>query len=86
MVRGRYSFGMELTDLLGVDEAAHILGISADRMRVLVRTRRLPARKVAGRWVVASQDLTLVEQRLPGRPRRSTAEAAAAGSEPTERG
>jgi excisionase family DNA binding protein len=63
---------MELQDLLSVDEAARILGISADRMRVLLRTSRLPARKVSGRWVVTSQDLALVGLRPPGRPRRSS--------------
>jgi len=64
---------MELQDLLGVDEAAGILGIGTDRMRVLLRTRRLPARKVGGRWVVARQDLVLVGRRPPGRPRRPVA-------------
>ena len=78
---------MELQDLLGVDEAAHILGISADRMRVLLRTSRLPARKVAGRWVIAGPDLALVGQRPPGRPRRTTSgELTTAAAEPTERG
>ncbi|HVA91370.1 MAG TPA: helix-turn-helix domain-containing protein [Chloroflexota bacterium] len=78
---------MELQDLLGVDEAARLLGISADRMRVLLRHQRLPARKVAGRWVVASQDLALVGKRPPGRPRRSASREGAGvpGHEPSGR-
>jgi excisionase family DNA binding protein len=61
---------VDLVDVLGVDEAARTLGIGADRMRVLLRTGRLPARKVGGRWVVLRRDLALVAHRSPGRPRR----------------
>ena len=80
-------FQMELHDLLGAEEAAGILGIGTDRMRVLLRTRRLPARKVGGRWVVARQDLALVGRRRPGRPRRPpSGDVAAVAGPPAERG
>ena len=61
---------MELMDVLGVEEAAQTLGIGADRMRVLLRTGRLPARKLGGRWVILRRDLALVAHRTPGRPPR----------------
>jgi excisionase family DNA binding protein len=70
---------MDLLDVLGAEEAARALGIGADRMRVLLRTGRLPARKVGGRWVVRRCDLPLVVHRAADRPRRAGA-AAAGGS------
>jgi excisionase family DNA binding protein len=71
---------MDLMDVLGAEEAARALGIGADRMRVLLRTGRLPARKVGGRWVILRRDLPLVAHRAPGRPRRPDGAQVAAGA------
>lgn len=54
---------------VGVDEAADRLGLSRHRVRDLIRSGHLPARQVAGRWVVDTSDLDRVgENRSPGRP------------------
>jgi excisionase family DNA binding protein len=64
---------MDFGDVLSVEEAAATLGITPGRVRVLIRAGRLPARKFAGRWVVARADLAVVAQRRPGRPAQPAA-------------
>jgi excisionase family DNA binding protein len=59
---------MDLREVLSAEEAAAALGITPGRVRVLIRAGRLPARKLAGRWVVVRDDLAMVAQRRPGRP------------------
>ena len=41
-------------ELLDTAQSAAILGITADAVRDLARRRRLPARKVGGRWLLAA--------------------------------
>ncbi|HVW30995.1 MAG TPA: helix-turn-helix domain-containing protein [Acidimicrobiia bacterium] len=54
---------------MGVDEAAAQLGLSQHRVRYLIHSGRLPARRVAGRWLVERADVErLAEGRSPGRP------------------
>ena len=54
---------------LGVDEAADRVGLSQHRLRYLIRSGELPARRVAGRWVLDPADVDrLSERRTPGRP------------------
>lgn len=54
---------------LAIADAAERLGVGPHRVRALVHARRLPARKVAGRFVVDEADVErLSEDRSPGRP------------------
>ena len=54
---------------VGLDEAAARLGLSRQRVHQLVHAGDLPARRVAGRWVVDDAQLDrLAEGRSPGRP------------------
>jgi hypothetical protein len=54
---------------VGVNEASARLGLSAHRLRHLIHVGDLPARRVAGRWVVDTAELDrLAENRSPGRP------------------
>ncbi len=46
---------------LTVDQAAERLGKSRRQLRYLIKSKRLPARKFAGRWVIDSKDLQLSE-------------------------
>lgn len=56
---------------LSVDEVAERLGISIVRVRVLIRTGRLPAEKFGSAYAVRETDLKLVAHRPPGRPRKA---------------
>ncbi len=62
---------MDLHDILSAADAAAALGISVDRVYVLIKVGRLPARKISGGWIIARSDLARVAERRPGRPRRS---------------
>ena len=54
---------------VGVVEAAERVGVSQHRLRHLIRAGELPARRVAGRWVLDSADVDRYAQgRRPGRP------------------
>lgn len=55
---------------IGVPAAAQALGMSAERVRRLIRSGRLPAHRVGGRWLVdrASVAHHAATQRRPGRP------------------
>jgi excisionase family DNA binding protein len=58
-----------MTDaLLSTREAAARLGISADRVRQLIRAGRLPAQRLGRDWYIQPADLALVAVRTPGRP------------------
>lgn len=59
---------------LSVLDAAGELGVSAERIRALIRAGELPGSKVAGRWVVDSADVDerRREPRHGGRPLSST--------------
>ena len=62
---------MELTDLsswLTVTEAAHRLGLCEDRVRKLIRDRKIRASKV-GKWLIHPEDLaSFVASRLNIQP------------------
>jgi excisionase family DNA binding protein len=54
---------------VGVDEAAQRAGVSQHRLRYLIRAGELPARRVAGRWVLEVDAVDrYAEYRRPGRP------------------
>ena len=45
--------------LLSIDQAAVRLGKSARQVRYMIQSQLLPARKVAGRWLIDAKDLPL---------------------------
>lgn len=56
-------------------DAAARLKISVRRVQELIRNQRLPAKMIGGVYLIEEEDLALVKNRKPGRPR--TREAAA---------
>jgi excisionase family DNA binding protein len=56
--------------LISTSEAAKRLGVHITRVQVLIREGRLPAQKIGRTYVVDEDDLKLVEERKPGRPRK----------------
>jgi excisionase family DNA binding protein len=60
--------------LISTSEAAERLGVHITRVQVLIREGRLPAQKIGGTYVVDEDDLKLVADRKPGRPRKGQAE------------
>jgi excisionase family DNA binding protein len=57
--------------LISSAEAAERLGIHITRVQVLIREGRLPAQKIGRTYVVDEEDLKLVADRKPGRPRKA---------------
>ena len=60
--------------LISTSEAAERLGVHITRVQVLIREGRLPAQKIGGTYVVDEDDLKLVKDRKPGRPRKAQIE------------
>ncbi len=54
---------------LTTDQVAERLGITPSRVRVLIRSGRLPAQRFGRAHVINENDLSLVAERKPGRPR-----------------
>jgi len=61
-----------MSDLLSLAQAATRLGISRQRLHLLIQQGRVPALRVGAAWVLRAADLTLPEARKPGRPRKSS--------------
>jgi excisionase family DNA binding protein len=61
-------------NLLTTSEVCEILGISKQRLNQLILDERLPATKIKGEWRIKREDLKLVEDRKPGRPRKGEEE------------
>lgn len=59
-----------MAKLLTTTEAAEELFISRRRVQALIKSGRLPAKKVGRDWRIKAVDLALVEDRYPGRPRK----------------
>lgn len=63
---------MPKNDLITTAEAAEILGVGAQRIRDLISSGRLPAKKFGegrgGVWMIRRSDLEKVKERKPGRP------------------
>jgi excisionase family DNA binding protein len=57
--------------LLSTREVADALGVSVRRVQAMIASGRLRAQKVGTTWVVQSSALASVEDRPPGRPRKS---------------
>ena len=60
--------------LISTSEAAERLGVHITRVQVLIREGRLPAQKIGRTYVVDEDDLKLVADRKPGRPRKAQGE------------
>jgi len=58
-------------NLLTTTEAAARLGLSTDRVRVLIRSGRLPAQLVGRDYLIKTADLQAVAERKPGRPKKA---------------
>jgi len=52
-------------------EAAKRLGVTGVRVRVLIRTGRLPAQQYGRMYLINEKDLKLVKNRKPGRPKQT---------------
>jgi excisionase family DNA binding protein len=57
-------------NLIGTAEAGKRLRVSQDRVRALIKTGRLPAIKMGRDYFIDPEDLVLVKNRKPGRPRK----------------
>jgi excisionase family DNA binding protein len=54
---------------LTADQAGEALGISGRRVRALIKSMRLPAKRFGKCWMIDRADLKKVADRKPGRPR-----------------
>ena len=69
-----YSFRMSekgKNSLLTTAEVAARLGVTRWRINALIKSKRLPAERFGAIFLVRESDLRLVENRKPGRPRKS---------------
>ena len=59
-----------MNKLLTTQEAGEELGIGRLRVRQLISSGRLPAKKFGRDWVISKDDLEKVKDRKPGRPKK----------------
>jgi excisionase family DNA binding protein len=68
-----YDFGME-SEFLTTKEAAAILDVSPQRVRVLIREGRLKAKAIGkgnrATYLIVREDLNAVQNRKAGRPKK----------------
>ena len=57
--------------IISTTEAARRLGVTANRVRAMIRAKRLKAMKVGHEWLIDPKDLDAVKERKVGRPRKS---------------
>src|SRR5215813_13440634 len=55
--------------LITTNEAAERLGVTVQRIHALIRDGRLPAERLGRDYVIKEEDLALVADRKPGRPK-----------------
>jgi len=60
-----------MSKTLTTQETAERLGVSPIRVRQLISGGRLPAEKFGRDYMIKEEDLKLVEDRKPGRPRKA---------------
>jgi excisionase family DNA binding protein len=60
--------------ILTTEEAGQRLGIGKQRVRDLIESGRLPAKKFGRTWMIEEQDLKRVAVRKPGRPKKRKGE------------
>jgi excisionase family DNA binding protein len=56
--------------IIGTAEAARRLGVTPNRVRALIVSKRLKAMQVGREWLIDPKDLEAVKKRPPGRPRK----------------
>ena len=56
--------------LLTTTEVAERLGVHVTRVHQLIKEERLPAQRLGRDWFLEANDLTLVADRKPGRPKK----------------
>jgi excisionase family DNA binding protein len=56
--------------LLTTTEVAARLGVTIKRVQAMIRDGRLPAEKMGRDYFIKEDDLKLVEDRKPGRPKK----------------
>lgn len=56
--------------MIGTADAAKRLCISQERVRALIKAKRLPAKRLGRDWFIEEEDLALVKNRKAGRPRK----------------
>jgi excisionase family DNA binding protein len=61
-------------NLLTTSEVAARLGVTMKRVQAMIRDGRLPAEKRGRDYFINEDDLKLVADRKPGRPRKAQAE------------
>lgn len=73
---------------LSLADAAALLGKSRRQVRYMIQQGRLPARKVAGRWVIEREELPLSrgQERAVARKAAALAQAVDAALAPAMRG
>ncbi len=61
---------IDLTDIVDAAQAALLLGVTRQHVVYLLKTRRLPGRRLTATWVTTRQAVETYAQhrRLPGRP------------------
>ena len=59
---------MSTEDYISTTDAADRLGITRQRVLQLIEAGRLPAKLFANVYIIRTSDLSLVEERTPGRP------------------
>jgi len=57
-----------MNDYLTTAQAAEELGVTAARVRQLILSGSLPAKKIGRDWAIERDDLELVRERKLGRP------------------
>jgi excisionase family DNA binding protein len=68
--------GMSEEDYISTTDAAAHLGITRQRVLQLIEAGRLPAKLFANVYMIRINDLSLVEERTPGRPPKQATENA----------
>jgi excisionase family DNA binding protein len=61
-------------DILSTAQAAEELGLSINRVNVLLNSGRIPASKLGWAWMIRRGDLEAVRNRPTGRPRKKSDE------------
>jgi excisionase family DNA binding protein len=57
--------------LLTTKDAADKLGVTVQRIHALIKDERLPAQRLGRDYVINEDDLALVADRKPGRPKKA---------------
>lgn len=60
--------------LLTTKDAADKLGVTVQRIHALIKDERLPAQRLGRDYVINEDDLALVADRKPGRPKKAEGE------------